>query len=229
MGPKELVRLNDISKTYVVGYEEVHALSSVSLSIREGEYVAFVGASGSGKSTLMNIVGCLDTPSTGSYLLEGQDTSELNQNSLARIRGHRIGFIFQNFNLLPRATALQNVVRPLIYQGIDRATRDARAEAALGRVALGHRKDHLPNQLSGGQRQRVAIARALCSRPAILIADEPTGNLDSVTAGEILELFDSLHRDGSTIIMVTHEQSVARRCQRRISLFDGKIVGDDPV
>ena len=222
----ELIRLEDIVKHYVMGDETIAALAGVSLRIEVNEYVAFVGASGSGKSTMMNILGCLDRPTSGRYFLKGRDVTSLTEYELAVARNRTIGFVFQSFNLLPRATALQNVMQPLIYRRIRPAERMARAKAALSRVALENRMNHLPRQLSGGQRQRVAIARALCGEPSLLIADEPTGNLDSSTAADIMALFNSLHREGHTLIMVTHEASVAAHCGRKITLVDGRVQAD---
>jgi putative ABC transport system ATP-binding protein len=204
----------------------VHALAGVSLSIEEGDYVAIMGPSGSGKSTLMNLIGCLDTPSTGSYVLKGREIATMNDDELAQIRNKEIGFIFQTFNLLPRADAVQNVELPLVYSGLPRRDRKARAEKALDAVGLGSRKHHRPNEMSGGQRQRVAIARALVNDPSILLADEPTGNLDSKTGEEILALMDELHRGGNTIILVTHEDDLAQHAARVVRLRDGKIISD---
>lgn len=221
-----VIQLHRISKTYSMGGEMIHALDQVDLSIQKNEYLAFVGASGSGKSTMMNILGCLDTPSSGQYFLKGQDVAHLPDTVMSATRNREIGFIFQNFHLLPRATALQNVMQPLIFRGIPPAERQRRAALALERVGLGNRLTHLPNQLSGGQRQRVAIARALCGEPAILLADEPTGNLDSNTSAEVMSLFDALHAEGQTIIIVTHDAQIAAHCQRQIRLSDGKITSD---
>ena len=221
-----LIVLNDIVKHYVMGQETVRALDGVSLSIAANEYVAFTGSSGSGKSTMMNILGALDTPSSGSYLLNNRDVSQLNQDELAEIRNREVGFIFQSFNLLPRLSALGNVMQPLIYRGIPLKAREQAASAVLKRVGLGDRMHHLPNQLSGGQRQRVAIARALVTNPSILLADEPTGNLDSTTTTEIMKLFDELHREGNTIVMVTHEPEIARHCHRVVRMQDGKLADD---
>ena len=204
-----LIETVDLWKTYVMGSEEIHALRGVSIQIERGEYVAIMGPSGSGKSTLMNLIGCLDTPSKGSYLLNDKQVSEMNDNELARIRNEEIGFVFQTFNLLPRATALHNVELPLVYAGVPAHTREQRAKDALERVELSSRISHRPNELSGGQRQRVAIARALVNNPSILLADEPTGNLDSKTGLEIMALFERLHKAGNTIILVTHEADVA--------------------
>jgi putative ABC transport system ATP-binding protein len=221
-----LIEVRDLWKTYVVGSEEVHALRGVSLDIDRGEYVAIMGPSGSGKSTLMNLIGCLDTPTRGSYLLNGKQVSEMNDNELARIRNEEIGFVFQTFNLLPRASALHNVELPLVYAGVSPADREARARAALERVELGDRMQHRPNELSGGQRQRVAIARALVNNPSILLADEPTGNLDTKTGNEIMALFAKLHAGGNTLVVVTHEADVAALAARSIHLRDGQVEKD---
>ena len=217
----------DLSKDYEMGAETVHALREVDLEIAENEYVGVMGPSGSGKSTLMNLIGCLDTPTSGEYWLDGQAVQDLEEDELAEIRNREIGFVFQTFNLLPRATALHNVELPLVYAGIDKEERRERAAEALEQVELGDRMDHQPNQLSGGQRQRVAIARALVNRPAILLADEPTGNLDSKTAAEIMAVFDELHESGQTIIMVTHEHPIAAHAGRIVTLRDGRIESDD--
>ncbi len=216
----------DLWKTYVMGSEEIHALQGVSISIERGEYVAIMGPSGSGKSTLMNLIGCLDTPSKGSYLLNGKQVSQMNDNELARIRNEEIGFVFQTFNLLPRATALHNVELPLVYAGVTAKDRQERARVALQKVELGERMTHRPNELSGGQRQRVAIARALVNNPSILLADEPTGNLDSKTGTEIMGLFERLHKAGNTIVLVTHEPDVAAFAYRTIYIRDGKVEND---
>jgi putative ABC transport system ATP-binding protein len=221
-----LIETQDLWKTYVMGSEEIHALRGVSIQIERGEYVAIMGPSGSGKSTLMNLIGCLDTPSKGSYLLNGKQVSEMNDDELARIRNEEIGFVFQTFNLLPRATALHNVELPLIYAGMPSKDRQQRALEALGKVELTDRKTHRPNELSGGQRQRVAIARALVNNPSILLADEPTGNLDSKTGEEIMGLFARLHETGNTIVIVTHEADIAAHAHRAIHIRDGNVEKD---
>jgi putative ABC transport system ATP-binding protein len=221
-----LIETVDLWKTYVMGSEEIHALRGVSVQIERGEYVAIMGPSGSGKSTLMNLIGCLDTPSKGSYLLNGKQVSQMNDNELARIRNEEIGFVFQTFNLLPRATALRNVELPLVYAGLPAKDREARARAALDKVELTSRMTHRPNELSGGQRQRVAIARALVNNPSILLADEPTGNLDSKTGLEIMGLFERLHKAGNTIVLVTHEADVAAYAYRAIHIRDGQVEND---
>ena len=221
-----LIDLAKISRVYDMGAVQVNALREIDLRIHESEYVAIMGPSGSGKSTLMNLIGCLDTPSTGRYVLNGEDVSELRGDDLARIRNQRIGFVFQTFNLLPRATALRNVELPLVYAGIGVRARRAQALEALERVGLGDRADHRPNQLSGGQRQRVAVARALVTNPSIILADEPTGNLDTKTGAEILELFDELHSAGNTIVLVTHEEAVAHHALRVVRIVDGRIAMD---
>ena len=221
-----LIETRDLWKTYTMGDEEIHALRGVSISIERGEYVAIMGPSGSGKSTLMNLIGCLDTPSKGTYLLNNKEVSTMNDNELAHIRNAEIGFVFQTFNLLARATALHNVELPLVYAGVKAKERLDRAKAALEKVELGQRMNHKPNELSGGQRQRVAIARALVNNPSILLADEPTGNLDSKTGSEIMALFERLHHAGNTIVLVTHEADVAAFARRTISIRDGKVEKD---
>ena len=221
-----LIETSDLWKTYVMGDEEIHALRGVSISIERGEYVAIMGPSGSGKSTLMNLIGCLDTPSKGSYVLNGQQVARMDDNELARIRNEEIGFVFQTFNLLPRASALNNVALPLVYAGVPAADRDKRAKGALEKVELLNRMTHRPNELSGGQRQRVAIARALVNNPSILLADEPTGNLDSKTGAEIMQLFERLHQSGNTIVLVTHEADVAAYAHRTLHLRDGVVEED---
>jgi putative ABC transport system ATP-binding protein len=221
-----LIETVDLWKTYVMGSEEIHALKGVSIKIERGEYVAIMGPSGSGKSTLMNLIGCLDTPSRGSYLLNGKQASQMNDNELARIRNEEIGFVFQTFNLLPRASALRNVELPLVYAGVQAKDREQRAKAALEKVELATRMSHKPNEMSGGQRQRVAIARALVNNPSILLADEPTGNLDSKTGLEIMALFARLHEAGNTIVLVTHEPDVAAHAHRSIHIRDGQVEND---
>lgn len=224
----EIIRLEKISRTYRVGAETVNALRSISLSIGKNEFVALMGPSGSGKSTLMNILGCLDTPTSGEYFLNNNDVSKLNDNRLAEIRNKEIGFVFQTFNLLPRSTALENVMLPQIYAGINKADRTERAMKVLDSVSLADRVTHKPNELSGGQRQRVAIARALVNNPSIILADEPTGNLDSKTSIEIMGLIEQIHKAGNTIILVTHEEDIARHAHRIIRLLDGMIDSDTP-
>jgi putative ABC transport system ATP-binding protein len=221
-----LIETRDLWKTYVMGEEEIHALRGVSIQIERGEYVAIMGPSGSGKSTLMNLIGCLDTPSKGSYLLNGKEVGAMNDDELARIRNEEIGFVFQTFNLLPRATALHNVELPLVYAGIPGKRRQELAKQALEKVELMSRATHRPNELSGGQRQRVAIARALVNDPSILLADEPTGNLDSKTGTEIMAVFERLHQGGNTIIVVTHEADVAAHAHRVIYIRDGQVEKD---
>jgi putative ABC transport system ATP-binding protein len=224
-----LIEIDGLWKTYAMGASEVQALRGVDLQVRTGEYVAIMGPSGSGKSTLMNLIGCLDTPTRGRYVLNGRDVGSLAEDELARIRNQEIGFVFQTFNLLARASALQNVELPLIYAGVPPAERRERAREMLRRVDLEDRAKHRPNQLSGGQRQRVAIARALVTRPSILLADEPTGNLDSATSHEIMLLFERLHAQGHTILVVTHEHDIAAHACRVVSIRDGKVAGDEPV
>ena len=221
-----LIETRDLWKSYQMGDEEIHALRGVSITIERGEYVAIMGPSGSGKSTLMNLIGCLDTPSKGTYLLNNKEASQMNDNELARIRNEEIGFVFQTFNLLPRATALHNVELPLVYAGMGKTARLAQAKAAIEKVELTHRMTHKPNELSGGQRQRVAIARALVNNPSILLADEPTGNLDSKTGLEIMALFARLHQGGNTIIVVTHEPDIAAYAHRVIAIRDGQVERD---
>src|SRR5580692_60732 len=222
-----IIETVDLWKTYVMGTEEIHALRGVSLGIESGEYVAIMGPSGSGKSTLMNLIGCLDTPSKGSYLLNGKQVSQMNDNELARIRNEEIGFVFQTFNLLPRATALHNVELPLVYAGVAAKDRADRAKQALQKVELGERMGHRPNELSGGQRQRVAIARALVNNPSILLADEPTGNLDSQTGNEIMAVLDRLQAQGNTIVLVTHEHDIAEYAHRVVHIKDGVVERDE--
>ncbi len=222
-----LIVLTDITKVYQMGDMEVRALDGVSLTIKKGEYVAIMGPSGSGKSTMMNVIGCLDTPTTGTYELNGKLASGMSDDELAQIRNEEIGFVFQTFNLLARTTALQNVELPLIYAGLKPDQRHAQAQKALENVGLGSRSDHMPNQLSGGQRQRVAIARALVNDPSILLADEPTGALDSKTSVEIMALFEELFQKGNTIILVTHEEDIARHAHRIVKLRDGKVLSDE--
>jgi putative ABC transport system ATP-binding protein len=220
---EEIIQLNDIRKFYKVGTEVVKALQSITMTVNRGEYLALMGASGSGKSTLMNIIGCLDTPTAGEYFLEDRDVSKLDDNQLAEIRNMKIGFVFQTFNLLPRSNALENVVLPLIYAGIGKEARIARGREVLDQVHLADRMMHKPNELSGGQRQRVAIARALVNNPSIILADEPTGNLDSRTSLEIMALLEEIHESGNTIILVTHEEDIARHAHRIVRLRDGLI------
>nr|WP_319570561.1 ABC transporter ATP-binding protein [uncultured Draconibacterium sp.] len=224
--PEKIIHVKNIVKTYKVGTQEVRALRSVSIDIHKGEYVAIMGASGSGKSTLMNIIGCLDTPTSGTYVLNGKDVSSLSDDSLAEIRNSDIGFVFQVFNLLPRNSALENVMLPLVYAGKRKAERKKMAEETLVDVGLQDRMEHKPNELSGGQRQRVAIARALVNKPALLLADEPTGNLDSKISEEIMKLFAEIHRKGNTLVMVTHEEDIAEHAHRIIRLKDGEVESD---
>jgi putative ABC transport system ATP-binding protein len=224
-----VIRTYDLWKTYIMGDQEIHAVSGVDIEIKRGEYVAIMGPSGSGKSTLMNLIGCLDTPTRGQYYINGRLVSEMNDDELARIRNKEIGFVFQTFNLLPRATSLHNVELPLIYSGMTSETRLARAKKALEQVDLAQRMHHKPNELSGGQRQRVAVARALVNNPSILLADEPTGNLDSATGNEIMGLFERLHQQGNTIVLVTHEHDIALHAHRVIHIRDGKVEKDEKV
>lgn len=222
----EVIRTIEISRRYVMGSEVIQALKSISIRIERGEYVAFMGPSGSGKSTLMNIVGCLDSPTSGQYFLSGQDVSDMTENQLAEVRNKEIGFVFQTFNLLPRSSALENVALPLVYAGLKRSEREEKAFTALENVGLADRYKHKPNELSGGQRQRVAIARALVNNPSIILADEPTGNLDTKTSYDIMDLFDQLHQKGNTIIMVTHEEDIALYAHRVVRLRDGLVESD---
>ena len=221
-----VIDLQGVGRSYVMGQEQIHALRSVTFSIARGEYVALMGPSGSGKSTLMNLIGCLDTPSKGAYFLSGQEVSRMNDQQLAEVRNREIGFVFQTFNLLPRLSALENVALPLVYAGVSRTERLDRAAEVLDRVGLTSRMKHKPNELSGGQRQRVAIARALVNRPSILLADEPTGNLDSKTSIDIMNLFADIHAQGNTIVLVTHEEEIARYAHRIVRLRDGSIESD---
>ena len=222
----KIIETQNISKRYVMGEEVIDALKNINISVNKGEYVAFMGPSGSGKSTLMNIVGCLDTPSTGKYILNGQDVSEMSENELAAVRNKEIGFVFQTFNLLPRQSALENVALPLIYAGYSKARRTEIAMETLRGVGLDNRALHKPNELSGGQRQRVAVARALVNEPSILLADEPTGNLDSKTSVEVMELFGKIHAGGNTVILVTHEEDIAQYAHRVVRLRDGNVETD---
>lgn len=226
---KAVIQVQDLTKIYTMGSQEVRALDGVSFEVKENEYIAIMGPSGSGKSTLMNLIGCLDTPTSGTYILNGEDVSKFDDADLAEVRNREIGFVFQTFNLLPRTDCLSNVELPLIYSGIKTAERHERAAKTLERVGLGDRIDHKPNELSGGQRQRVAIARALVNNPSILLADEPTGNLDTQTGDEIMMLFEELYRMGNTIIVVTHEPEIAKHARRIIRLRDGKIETDQSV
>jgi len=223
----DMIIADDLWRSYQMGAETIHALRGVSFTIRQGEYVAVMGPSGSGKSTLMNLIGCLDTPTKGTYILRGKIVSQMNDDDLAQVRNREIGFVFQTFNLLPRASALHNVELPLVYAGVPKEERLARAKKALEMVDLGPRVHHKPNELSGGQRQRVAIARALVMGPSILLADEPTGNLDSATGEEIMRLFERLHQEGNTIILVTHEADIAQHAHRTIRIRDGQIASDE--
>ncbi|WP_423149323.1 ABC transporter ATP-binding protein [Rubrolithibacter danxiaensis] len=226
MTQQPLITINDIGRKYVIGAETIHALKSVSLDIKKGEFVALMGPSGSGKSTLMNILGCLDTPTKGEYILNGINVSHMSDNELAEVRNKEIGFVFQTFNLLPRSSALENVALPLIYSGIGKTSREERAKKALENVGLGNRIDHKPNELSGGQRQRVAVARALINNPSIILADEPTGNLDTKTSVEIMGLMEEIHSKGNTIILVTHEEDIAQHAHRIVRMRDGLIEND---
>ena len=221
-----IIETVNIAKRYVMGSEVIEALKSITISVHKGEYVAFMGPSGSGKSTLMNIIGCLDTPTAGSYVLNGQDVSRMQENALAEVRNKEIGFVFQTFNLLPRQSSLENVALPLIYAGYNKADRTEKAMIAMKNVGLENRAGHKPNELSGGQRQRVAIARALVNDPSILLADEPTGNLDTKTSYEIMDLFDQIHAKGNTVIMVTHEEDIAQYAHRIVRLRDGLVESD---
>lgn len=221
-----MIELQNIRKIYNLGDEEVRALDGVSLKVQEREFVAIVGASGSGKSTLMNMIGCLDTPDEGEYYIDGQNVTEMSERELSTMRNRKIGFIFQQFNLLPKLTAYENVELPLIYQGLPGKERHARVEEALSRVGLANRMKHRPNQLSGGQQQRVAVARALATHPSLILADEPTGNLDSKSTRDIMELIHELHRQGNTIVLITHDDDIAREAQRQVRIMDGKIVSD---
>lgn len=222
-----LIQVHDVWKTYQVGQQEVHALRGLSVDIGQGEYTALMGPSGSGKSTLMNMLGCLDTPTSGRYRLAGEDVGTLDDDALADIRNRRIGFVFQTFNLMPRYTALENVALPLVYAGASRADREARAREVLEQVGLADRMDHRPNELSGGQRQRVAVARALVNRPDLLLADEPTGNLDTKTSLEIMALFGEIHAAGNTVVLVTHEEDIAAYAHRVVRLRDGVVSADE--
>ncbi|WDE03079.1 ABC transporter ATP-binding protein [Thalassomonas viridans] len=221
-----LINLSGITKKYRLGGRDIFALNKLDLNIQTNEYIAIIGASGSGKSTLMNILGCLDRPSSGAYALDGKDISQMSDNALSQVRNRKIGFIFQSFNLIPNLTALQNVMQPLIFWRLPQKEKVAMAKAELNRVGLSNREEHLPSELSGGQRQRIAIARALVTRPSLLLADEPTGNLDSKTTADIMKLFDRLHDEGQTVVLVTHDQGIANRCRRSITLVDGQIAQD---
>ncbi|SER05454.1 putative ABC transport system ATP-binding protein [Neolewinella agarilytica] len=221
-----VIQIKDLTKTYIMGQTQVRALAGIDLNIDTNEYVALMGPSGSGKSTLMNLLGCLDTPTDGHYELDGKDVSKMEDNELAQIRNEKIGFVFQTFNLLPRQTTLENVALPLVYAGVSRSVREARAREVLESVGLGDRTDHRPNELSGGQRQRVAIARALVNNPAIILADEPTGNLDTKTSIEIMEIFEEIHNNGNTVILVTHEPDIAEHAHRIVRLRDGIVESD---
>lgn len=222
-----VIKIRNITRDFFLGQEVVKVLKGIDLDIEKGEYVAFMGPSGSGKSTLMNLLGCLDTPTSGQYILNGNDVSKMSDNELAEIRNKEIGFVFQTFNLLPRTTALDNVALPMVYAGASKSERNERAKKVLTDVGLADRMDHKPNQLSGGQRQRVAVGRALVNKPSIILADEPTGNLDSKTSIEIMNLFDEIHRSGNTVILVTHEEEIARHAHRIIRLRDGMVESDE--
>jgi putative ABC transport system ATP-binding protein len=228
MDSKSVISLRGITRDFQLGAQTVHVLKGIDLDIQQGEYVALMGPSGSGKSTLMNLLGCLDTPTAGSYHLAGRDVSRMDDNDLAAVRNKEIGFVFQTFNLIPRQTALQNVALPMVYAGASKEVRTERAEEVLRQVGLEDRMDHRPNQLSGGQRQRVAIARALVNTPSMILADEPTGNLDSTTSVEIMKLFDDIHKAGNTLVVVTHEEDIAQHAHRIIRLRDGVIESDTP-
>ncbi|OJF68922.1 macrolide ABC transporter ATP-binding protein [Alteromonas sp. V450] len=223
---EDVIKLTDVSKRYVVGEQEFHALKSTNLTIKKNEYVAITGHSGSGKSTLLNVLGCLDEPSTGTYSLNGIDTNDCDEIALSQVRNKAIGFIFQSFNLLPKISVLDNIQLPLVYQGVARRKRLEKAYHFLEKVGLADKRCHLPNQLSGGQRQRIAIARALVTEPAILLGDEPTGNLDSETTAEIMQLFHELHREGHTLLLVTHEDEISAQCKRVLKLKDGLLIDD---
>ncbi|MDF3078787.1 MAG: macrolide transporter ATP-binding protein [Sphingobacteriaceae bacterium] len=226
MANEPLIHINDIGRKYVIGSETIHALKSVTLDINKGEFVALMGPSGSGKSTLMNILGCLDTPTKGDYILNGIHVSEMSDSELAEVRNKEIGFVFQTFNLLPRSSSLDNVALPLVYAGVSRSDREERAQKALENVGLGNRVGHKPNELSGGQRQRVAVARALINNPSIILADEPTGNLDTKTSVEIMGLLEEIHQKGNTIILVTHEEDIAQHAHRIVRMRDGLVEND---
>jgi putative ABC transport system ATP-binding protein len=228
MDSKSVISLRGITRDFQLGAQTVHVLKGIDLDIQQGEYVALMGPSGSGKSTLMNLLGCLDTPTAGSYHLAGRDVSRMDDNDLAAVRNKEIGFVFQTFNLIPRQTALQNVALPMVYAGASKEARTERAEEVLRQVGLEDRMDHRPNQLSGGQRQRVAVARALVNTPSMILADEPTGNLDSTTSVEIMKLFDDIHKAGNTLVVVTHEEDIAQHAHRIIRLRDGVIESDTP-
>lgn len=223
---QHIISIRELTKTYIMGIHKVHALRGVNLDIQKNEYVALMGPSGSGKSTLMNLIGCLDSPTSGTYILNGIDVSSMTDSELAEVRNKEIGFVFQSFNLLPKLSALDNVALPLVYAGMKRAIRKEKAMDVLNKVGLGDRVDHRPNELSGGQKQRVAIARALINDPAIILADEPTGNLDTKTSMEIMEIFDKIHQSGNTVILVTHEPDIALHAKRIVKLLDGQVDSD---